>query len=58
MGGRGSIEENLLMQVAEILKVIPEMIEKYDEKTVKNSWLTHLKILALVFLQVIYTTAI
>ncbi|SDF96084.1 Helix-turn-helix domain-containing protein [Pedobacter terrae] len=34
--GRESIEEDLLKQVAEILNVTPEMIEKYDEKTVNN----------------------
>lgn len=36
MEGKESIEEDLLKQVAEILNVTPEMIEKYDEKTVNN----------------------
>lgn len=34
--GRDIIEDDLLKQVAEILNVTPEMIEKYDEKAVNN----------------------
>ena len=33
---RESIEADLLNQVAKILNVTPEMIEKYDEKSVNN----------------------
>jgi len=36
MEGRETIEEDLLKQVAQILNVTPEMIEKYDEKAVNN----------------------